>query len=211
MAWLSFNEPLERRPGEVCSMKAGEIDRTGEVWQYRPAQHKTAHHGKQRVIFIGKRAQEVLLPFLDGRPADAFVFQPIEAVAEIRLRRREGRTTPDGYGNMVGSNRKRRPKKMPGARYSNDSFRRAVNRAADLANEKAILDAKKAGREITESERPVPSWNPNQLRHSFATKVRAQFGLEGAQVVLGHSSADITQIYAERDGALAARVAAAVG
>lgn len=42
-------------------------------------------------------------------------------------------------------------------------------------------------------------WTPNQLRHLFATEVREQFGLEAAQVILGHSHADVTQIYAERN------------
>jgi site-specific recombinase XerC len=57
----------------------------------------------------------------------------------------------------------------------------------------------------------VPAWTPNQLRHGFATAVRAEYGLEAAQVLLGHSRADVTQVYAERDMALALRVAGAVG
>jgi site-specific recombinase XerD len=36
------------------------------------------------------------------------------------------------------------------------------------------------------------------LRHTFATRVRKEHGLEAAQVLLGHSKADTTQIYAER-------------
>ena len=36
-------------------------------------------------------------------------------------------------------------------------------------------------------------WHPNQLRHSYATKVRREHGLEAAQVLLGHSRADVTQ------------------
>ena len=30
-------------------------------------------------------------------------------------------------------------------------------------------------------------WSPNQLRHAAATEVRKQFGLEAAQIILGHS------------------------
>ena len=40
---------------------------------------------------------------------------------------------------------------------------------------------------------------------------RPWFGLEAAQVVLGHSAADVTQIYAERDMAKAAEVMKQVG
>ncbi|WP_261342182.1 tyrosine-type recombinase/integrase [Pseudobythopirellula maris] len=54
-------------------------------------------------------------------------------------------------------------------------------------------------------------WSPNQLRHSAATEVRKQFGLEAAQVICGHQSADVTQIYAERDVSLAKEVARKVG
>src|SRR5262249_29325935 len=41
------------RPGEICLMRPMDIDRTNEVWAYRPATHKTEHHGRERVIFIG--------------------------------------------------------------------------------------------------------------------------------------------------------------
>ena len=54
-------------------------------------------------------------------------------------------------------------------------------------------------------------WHPNQLRHTFATKVRKAHGLEAAQVLLGHSRADVTQIYAEKNEALAVAIAAAMG
>ena len=54
-------------------------------------------------------------------------------------------------------------------------------------------------------------WAPNRLRHSAATEIRKAHGLEAAQVVAGHSSADVTQIYAERDLEKAAAVMAQVG
>jgi integrase len=57
----------------------------------------------------------------------------------------------------------------------------------------------------------VPSWHPNQLRHACATEVRAKFGLEAAQALLGHSHADVTQIYAERDMSKAQEVARKIG
>jgi integrase len=48
------------RPGEVCALRACDLDMTGKVWLYRPGsdrgaegQHKTAHHGRGRVIAIG--------------------------------------------------------------------------------------------------------------------------------------------------------------
>jgi integrase len=57
----------------------------------------------------------------------------------------------------------------------------------------------------------VPSWHPHQLRHLRATEIRREYGLEAAQVVLGHSQANITQLYAERDLSLARKVATELG
>ena len=38
----------------------------------------------------------------------------------------------------------------------------------------------------------LPHWHPHQLRHTHATEVRRRFGLEAAQVALGHSQAQVT-------------------
>jgi hypothetical protein len=43
------------------------------------------------------------------------------------------------------------------------------------------------------------------------TKVRKRFGLEAAQVMLGHQNADVTQIYAERDREKGIEIAREVG
>ena len=59
--------------------------------------------------------------------------------------------------------------------------------------------------------RQTHDWHPHRLRHNYATNVRREFGLEAAQILLGHSKADITQIYAERDMSRAATVAAKIG
>jgi integrase len=57
----------------------------------------------------------------------------------------------------------------------------------------------------------LPIWSPGQLRHSAGTEIRKRFGLEAAQVVLGHSKADVTQVYAERDLAKAEDIMRQVG
>lgn len=43
------------------------------------------------------------------------------------------------------------------------------------------------------------------------THVRKEFGLAAARILLGHSKADVTQVYAERDVSRAAAVAAKIG
>ena len=69
---------------------------------------------------------------------------------------------------------------------------------------------KKQESELKEWRR-THDWHPHRLRHNYATNVRREFGLEAAQILLGHSKADITQIYAERDMSRAATVAAKIG
>ena len=41
--------------------------------------------------------------------------------------------------------------------------------------------------------------------------MRREFGLEAAQVILGHSQANVTQVYAERDLRADVEVARAIG
>ena len=57
----------------------------------------------------------------------------------------------------------------------------------------------------------VPHWHPNQLRHTKATEIRREAGLDAARVVLGHRSPQITEIYAEIDLNKAAEVMARLG
>lgn len=71
------------RPGEVVQMRVCDIDMSGKIWEYRPASHKTQHHGKERIIFLGPHAQRIARPFL--RPeVDAYLFSPKESVLNAR-------------------------------------------------------------------------------------------------------------------------------
>lgn len=194
------------RPGEVCSIRPCDVDRSAEVWTYAPESHKTEHHGKERFIFIGPKAQAVLMPYL-LRPADAFCFSPADSEKQRLEELHAARVTPLSCGNRPGTNRVRRPKKRPGDRYTKDTYNRAITRAVNAANSKRKKAAEEAGVEPVLLE----SWSPNRLRHAAATEVRRQFGLEAAQVTLGHAKADVTQVYAERDHDLAKRVALKLG
>jgi integrase len=42
------------RPGEVVAIRPCDIERPegAEVWVYRPLEHKTEHHDRQRTIFL---------------------------------------------------------------------------------------------------------------------------------------------------------------
>jgi integrase len=196
------------RPAELCMIRPCDIDRAGEVWRYVPASHKTEHHGRERIVCIGPLAQAILLRYL-ARESEAYCFRPCDSEAKRRMALHAARRTPMLCGNKPGSNRRRKPQHVPGLRYDVGAYRRAIQRACDkafpapgdIANEPARLSTWQSQHR----------WAPNQLRHSAATEIRRMYGLEAAQTVLGHSQANVTQIYAERDYSLAARVAKEVG
>jgi integrase len=187
------------RPGEACSMRTIDVDTSGRVWIYTPETHKTEHHGRERRIHLGPAAQEVLRPWL--RPElTAYLFSPREAMDQRQAERRRGRRTPL-TPSQRGRTRKARPKRAPGERYDTRSYYHAVLYGVRKANGEA-------GRV---GNPPIPEWHPNQLRHNAASRLRREFGLDVARAVLGHSSPAVTEVYAERDGALAAEAMEKVG
>jgi integrase len=205
-AMLRVQRLTGMRPGEVCVLRPCDLDTSGEVWLYRPQEHKTEHHGLDRVVAIGPRAQEVLRPYLE-RPAEEYCFSPAEADQQRRAAASRRRRTPMSCGNKPGSNRKAAPSRKPSSCYDNASYRRAIHRACDLAFPPPPNMAAAAARKWRSDHR----WSPNRLRHSAATEIRRRFGLESAQVVLGHQQAQITEVYAERDLARAVEVAKEIG
>jgi transcriptional regulator with XRE-family HTH domain len=52
---------------------------------------------------------------------------------------------------------------------------------------------------------------PDQLRHSFTDRVRKLHGADVARASAGHASLDATELYLERDVAIASAVAAELG
>ena len=166
------------RPNEVCQVRPCDVDRSGKVWTYAPAEHKTEHHGKGRVILIGPRGQDILRPYL-LRPHGEYCFRPSRGTLNPTKDRR----------------------------YRVDSYGQAIQRACDRAHPAP----KGMEGEQLKAWRTEHRWSPNRLRHTFATEARAAYGLEAAQVLLGHSSADITQVYAERDLSKGLEVAAKIG
>lgn len=168
---IRFQQLTGCRPGEACSIRPGEIDRSKEVWQYSPDSHKMEHKGRHRVILIGPRAQEILLPYL-LRDDDTACFE-----------------------------------KQSGGSFNRWSYNKKINQACDKAFP-APRGTK--GKEL-EAWRKKRRWAPNRLRHSRATDIRSKYGLEASQAVLGHSKADTTLIYAERDIEKAAKIMGEVG
>lgn len=185
------------RPGEACRLRPRDVDRSGRLWVYVPPRHKTELHGKARLVVIGPRAQAVLAPYL-LRGADEFCFRPAESERRRLAERHARRRTPLSCGNRPGTNRRRRPRRVPGDCYDTRAYARAIRRAVAQANRELLARHVAAGGRAEDAPR-LPVWSPNRLRHTAATAIRRAFGLEAAQVVLGHARADVTQVYAERD------------
>lgn len=158
------------RGGEICMMRSIDIDTTDDIWIYSPPQHKTAHHGHRRDIYIGPKCQQVVGPYLN-RPTHKYMFSPQEAFNEAMQKGAKGSRRPNQKPNRTQTSR------TIGQHFTISSYRRAIHRACASAN--------------------IPNWSPHRLRHSAGTIVRKMFGLEAAQLYLGHANADVTQIYAE--------------
>jgi integrase len=179
------------RPGEICSLAPGDVDRSGDVWIYRPAEHKTEHYEKDRVIAIGPRAQQILTPYFEDREPHTFCFSPAESEALRRAGESARRKTPISCGNVPGSNRVAIAKRKARSRYTTASYRRAIHRACDKLK--------------------IEKWSPNRLRHTASTEIRRRFGIDAARAVDGHGAASTTEIYAEIDQTLAVQVMRQLG
>jgi integrase len=176
------------RTGEILIMRGCDLAPGETTWDYRPATHKNAWRGQKRMIALGPKAREIVKAFLTP-DLGAYLFSPRAAVAAIQAERRASRKSKPTPSELA--RRADRPGATRGERYNRRSYRQAIIRAC-----------KRAG---------VPAWTPLQLRHTRGTEIRRAYGLEAAQVVLGHAKADTTEIYAERDAAKAREIMAAIG
>lgn len=89
------------RPVEACVMRSRDINQDGllpdgsrfpGVWVYvvPPEFNKTAHRGKQRIIFLGPKAQEILSPYIAVCGPDDYLFSPAKDRPKAKGKRRPG-------------------------------------------------------------------------------------------------------------------------
>ncbi len=160
------------RPGEVCNLRPCDLDRTNEVWMFRPAKHKTANKGIRKAVPILGDAREAVMDYLNRGP-ESYCFSPIETTAWLNAQKRSSRQTKVQPSQL--NRKKDNPRKQPGERYDSMSYRKAIQTAAI-----------KAG---------VKPWNPYQMRHLAGTVVRDALTAEHAQALLGHSEISMTEHY----------------
>jgi integrase len=192
------------RSGELVIMRTAVIDSTGPVWTYKPTRHKTESRGHERVIYFGRRAQSILKPWL--RPAlHGFIFSPARCPERRYAALRAKRKSPVPPSQL--NRRKVQPEKLPGDRWTVAAYANAIEWAVKKAN--AAISQRNA--ETGEKTPLLPHWHPHRLRHSAASAIRREFGLEVAKAVLGHATLQAAQIYAEADSTRAREVALAIG
>jgi integrase len=214
-AMIQLQRLTGMRSGEVTIMRGCNLDTRGKVWIYTPDTHKTAWHGHQRQVYLGPRSQAIIRPFLKAN-LQAYLFSPADAEA-ARCEKRFGACGPGRKTRVYPSEmrsraerRQRRKGRKLRERYSPDTYLQAIRYGIEAANRLRLAQAKAAGQAVDEVEL-VPHWHPHQLRHTAATSLRREFGIEVARIILGHRSPAITEIYAETDHRQAIAVTQKIG
>jgi integrase len=161
------------RPAEACRLRLADLETTGDVWFYRPREHKNAWRGHARIIGIGPECQKLLAEFTQGIGSDDYVFSPRRQREETFAAKRAARKSPVQPSQVT--RKKAKPKNAPGERYKTDSYAQAIKRAC--------------------REHNVPHWHPYQLRYTAGLRVRRQVGPDAAQALLGHRTVDMTEHY----------------
>jgi integrase len=54
------------RPQDVLNMRFCDIDRSRDIWKYTPFTHKTKYKDKIRMLPVGPKAQQILLPYFNA-------------------------------------------------------------------------------------------------------------------------------------------------
>lgn len=183
------------RADELTGLRATDFNTSGPVWSVtydggadgadESRSHKTAHHGKERVVYFGPRAQRVLRQFMKpGRTLNRPLFSPRDAEAE-----RYAACTVHRRKNQKPT--ARRTDRVVRDAYDTASYRRTIHRACKTIG--------------------IHNWSPHRLRHNAATAIRREFGVEAAQVILGHSNLKVTEIYAQANAEKAKAIIGKVG
>lgn len=169
------------RPQEVDAIRPMDVTDAGDGIWYYRPATHKTEHHDRDRILVLGPRAQAILTPWLSRDPGEYCFCPAEAVTWSRQRHRVW-TIPPAKLTQSRLN----------PRYTRHSYRLAVSRAC-----------RRAG---------VPVWSPRQLRHTRATQIRAVYGsLEAAKAVLGHADTRVTEIYADRDLGLAARVMREIG
>ena len=197
LAMVQLQRLAGMRPGEVRHMRPVDIDQSGDVWTYTPAEHKTDHLGNERIVFLGPQAQDILRPFLALKVGASYLFSPRDAL-------RERYDTCQNHRSQA--NTKPKTSRRVRDHYGRWSYGQVIAKACKKAGRAAWSERhgdlpKRGTPEHAEYQAFVASyhWAPGQLRHNAATRLRSGYGIETARATLGHKKLSTTEVYAEID------------
>ena len=165
------------RPNEVCGLRVGDIDTSGDVWCVR----KITKTYIPMIIVFCESDRAIIERHIAGKDAGDFVFTPGESMLETwaaQAQQRKSKVTP----SQLARAERAAPDKLDAYNecYTVDAYRRAIYNAIDRAN--------KAGCS-------KPHWTPYQLRHTAVTETSYQYGIDAARAMAGHTTINTTAIY----------------
>jgi integrase len=132
------------RSGEVRTMRAGQVDTSGDVWLYRLASHKNAWRGQTRTVALGPKCKALLAPWLEGRQATDYLFPPTRSRSDCK-RAERGCYSSETYARMIA----RAAARAGVEGFSPYSTRRAaaerITRIAGIEAARAVLGHKGVG------------------------------------------------------------------
>ena len=181
------------RPSEVCRMKVGEIDRSGEVWKYTPQLHKNSWRNHKRTVALGKFEQSIIASRLAGKEPDEPVFSPKDALLERYTRdatKRKTKVQPSQVKRkeQTAKNPKRRVKDF----YTTASYGKSVMQSLEAANKRLPV------------EDQIPHWTLYELRHAGISEIIKTTGsVDIARAVAGQKHLATTMIYNHADDQVA--------
>jgi integrase len=186
-AMVQLQRILGMRPNEIFKMRVGDIDqsRGNGLWYYVPGSYKTSRYVGKIIFPLGAPEQKLIAPYLIGKKMDGAIFSPRTAMAERNAERRANRKTKI-TPSQAARNAERAAKPSYYAEfYNRDSYRNAVEHAITKGNK------------VLPEDQKIPHWTPYLLRHSAATDIEAEIGLDEAQAQLGHKTANMTRRYSK--------------
>ena len=167
------------RPGRGLQLRPCDVDRTGDVWMYTPASHKTEHHGRERVIYIGPKAQEIVAA-LSAAQCRRLLF----LARGFRTKTaRPPKTMAQDCSSAVTAKPPEVKAQTPALATTTIRTDTAKPSLGPVGRQASALGAQ-----------PTAPYRGH--RDPQAVRPRRT-----AQVILGHSRADITQVYADEERA----------
>ena len=165
------------RPNEVCGLRVGDIDRSGDVWTVR----KLTKTYVPMIIVFCESDKAIIARHIAGKTPEDYLFTPAEAMLErwaAQAQQRKSSVTP--------CQRARAERAAAGKLavynecYTVDAYRRAIYYAIERANAAGV---------------DVPKWTPYQLRHTAVTETSYQYGIDAARAMAGHTTINMTAHY----------------